>query len=68
MKIILNAREIEVKQKELPYSTICHLAELEPFFNPTVVYSVKGKDTISSLVDGTSVDVVDGLIINANCT
>ncbi len=68
MKIILNAREIEVEQKELPYSTICHLAEIDPFLNPTVVYAIKGKGIGGSLTDGRTLAVVEGLIINANIT
>lgn len=68
MKIILNAKEVEVNQKELAYSTICHMAGLEPFFSPTVVYAIKGKNAGGSLIDGTSLEVVEGLIINVNMT
>ena len=68
MEIILNARKIKVQQKELTYSMICDLVNLKPSSTPTVTYSIKGKNEGGSLVTGTKVEVVKGLIVNAMLT
>lgn len=66
MRIILNTKELEVDGSNIPYSTLCHMAGLEPFFAPTIIYHTdSGSGTIT---DGMFLQPEEGMIVNIHQT
>jgi len=68
MKIIFNAKEIEIEDKDIPYSTLCSMAGLESFFTPTITYYIPSTQSSGSIIDGTYLQPEEGMIINAVMT
>lgn len=68
MKITINAKEIEEKRAHLTYSSICMLAKKEPFFNPTITWTIKGKNTGGTLTNGMILELEEEMVINVSST
>lgn len=68
MKIILNGSEVEIGYSYLSYSDICQFNGCSPDTVLTVTYS-KGRNKESgSLTRGQSVELSEGIVINASLT
>jgi hypothetical protein len=68
MKIMLNAREVEIGYSNLSYAEICKLVGYSSDTTLTVTYSRGRNQEHGSLIKGQFIVLSDGMCINAGMT